>query len=32
MNGPEDEEILLDQAGACLYSSTEKRTDAHSTA
>jgi hypothetical protein len=31
MNGPEDEEILLDQTGTCLYPSIEKRIDAHST-
>jgi hypothetical protein len=31
MNGPEDEGILLDQTGACLNPSTEKRTDARST-
>jgi hypothetical protein len=32
MNGPEDEEILLDQAGACLYQPLEKHIDTSSTA
>ncbi len=31
MNVPEDEGILLDQTGACLNPSTEKRTDARNT-
>jgi hypothetical protein len=31
MNSPEDEGILLDQAGACLYQSIEKRIDTYST-
>jgi hypothetical protein len=31
MSGPGDEGILLDQTGACLYQSTEKRIDTYST-
>jgi hypothetical protein len=32
MNSPEDEVSLLDQAGACLFQSLEKRIETRSTA